>query len=50
MTITASVLTVFAICFVIAIGYTIYNKLPNDEPVEEEMPRDDKVTWWPDDK
>jgi len=50
MTITASVLVVCVVCFIIAIGYIIYNKLPEEEEPVEEQPRDDKVTWWPDDK
>ena len=50
MTITMSVFIVCIICFVIAVGYIIYSKLPDDAPVEEEKPRDDKVTWWPDDQ
>ena len=50
MSITAVILILCIVFFVISTAYIVYNKLPDDEPVEEEKPRDDKVTWWPDDK
>ena len=50
MTVVTAVLVVCAVCFIIATGHVIYNKLPEEEEHVEEQPRDDKVTWWPDDK
>ena len=47
MTPTSLIIFALVICFIIAAGYVINKNLPDEEI--DQPPRDDKVTWWPDD-
>ena len=50
MTVATSVLVGCVVCFIIATGYIIYDKLPEEEEPVEEQHRDDTVRWWPDER